>query len=131
MIRRPPRSTRTDTLFPYTTLFRSPGAPDIVLGVINLRGQVVTVIDLRRYLELPEQPLDAETRIIVVAHDGETFGLLVDRIGEVSKIALAAIKPLPALHRDGNRYGFVGMVGRQDVLLTLLDVEALFAAMRR
>src|SRR3546814_12564814 len=65
-----------------------PGAPDIVLGVINLRGQVVTVIDLRRYLELPEQPLDAETRIIVVAHDGETFGLLVDRIGEVSKIAL-------------------------------------------
>src|SRR3546814_3706689 len=59
-----------------------PGAPDIVLGVINLRGQVVTVIDLRRYLELPEQPLDAETRIIVVAHDGETFGLLVDRSDE-------------------------------------------------
>src|SRR3546814_18849272 len=90
-----------------------PGAPDIVLGVINLRGQVVTVIDLRRYLELPEQPLDAETRIIVVAHDGETFGLLVDRIGEVSTIALAAIKPLPALHRDGNRYAFHGRVGRQ------------------
>jgi purine-binding chemotaxis protein CheW len=108
-----------------------PGAPDIMPGVINLRGQVVTVIDLRRYLELPERPIDAETRIIVVAHDGETFGLLVDRIGEVSKIALAAIKPLPALHRQGDRYGFAGMVGRDGVLLTLLDVDALFVAMRR
>lgn len=108
-----------------------PGSADIMLGVINLRGQVVTVIDLRRYLQLPEQAVDAETRIIVVAHDGETFGLLVDRIGEVSKIAVAAIKPLPPLHRQGNRYGFAGMVGRGDALLTLLDVDALFAAMNR
>lgn len=108
-----------------------PGAPDIMLGVINLRGQVVTVIDLRRYLKLPEQAHDAETRIIVVAHEGETFGLLVDRIGEVSKIALAAIKPVPALHRQGDRYGFAGMVGRGDALLTLLDIDALFAAMNR
>ncbi|NGY06893.1 chemotaxis protein CheW [Solimonas terrae] len=108
-----------------------PGAPDIVPGVVNLRGQVVTVIDLRRYLVLPVTPIGTETRIVVVEHDGETFGLLVDRIGEVSKIALNAIKPVPTLHRQGNRYGFAGVVGRGAVLLTLLDVDALFAAMPR
>lgn len=108
-----------------------PGAPVIVPGVINLRGQVVAVIDLRLHLKLPATAASADTRIVVVAHDGETFGLLVDRIGEVSKIALAAIKPVPALHQNGNRYGFAGMVSRDHRLLTLLDVGALFAAMSR
>jgi purine-binding chemotaxis protein CheW len=108
-----------------------PGAPAIVPGVINLRGQVVSLIDLRRYLGLPPAVETAETRIVVVAYDGEVFGLLVDRIGEVSKIALAAIKPLPALNQDGNRYGFAGVVPREQRLLTLLDVDALFAAMPR
>lgn len=107
-----------------------PGAPDIVPGVINLRGQVVTVIDLRRYLGLPPAAPTADTRIVVVAHEGETFGLVVDSIGEVSKIAEGAIKPLPALHRDGDRFRFVGVVGRDSALLTLLDVDALFAQMR-
>jgi len=103
-----------------------PGAPNTIPGVINLRGQVVTIIDLRRYLRLPAPTPGAEARIVVVAHDGETFGLLVDRIGEISKIAKTEIKPLPGLNREGDCYHFVGMVTAEEGrLLTLLDSDAL------
>ena len=109
-----------------------PGAPAIMPGVINLRGRVVTVIDLRRYLKLPAPPPGAEARIIVVAHAGETLGLLVDRIGEVSKIAATAIKPLPSLQRGGDPFRFVGVVTRGDgTLLTLLDCDALLGGLPR
>lgn len=107
-----------------------PGAPDVVPGVMNLRGQVVTVIDLRRYLRLPAPAPSAEARIVVVVHDGETIGLLVDRIGQVSKIAADAIKPLPDLHRDGDPFRFVGVVAGEHGLLTLLDVDALLSAFK-
>ncbi|NKF21713.1 chemotaxis protein CheW [Solimonas marina] len=102
-----------------------PGCIDIVPGVINLRGQVVTVIDLRCHLQLSMTPATADSRIVVVAHDGEPFGLLVDRIGEVTKLAASDIKPVPTLHRHGDRYGFAGVARHGGGLLTLLDVPAL------
>ncbi|WP_043115032.1 chemotaxis protein CheW [Solimonas soli] len=109
-----------------------PGTPPTIPGVINLRGQVVTVVDLRRHLGLPAPPPGVEARIVIVMHEGETFGLLVDRIGDISKIAAGAIKPLPGLHRDGDRFRFVGVAScGQGRLLTLLDADALLAGLLR
>ena len=72
-----------------------PGATRHVLGVLNLRGNVVTVIDLRVRLGLPPTSPDGDSRVVIVEHQGESFGLLVDRVADVRKIIDAAIKHAP------------------------------------
>ena len=63
-----------------------PRAPRHVLGVVSVRGLVVTVLDLRRLMRLPEAPLASRSRILLVAADGETLGLLVDEVLEVHRL---------------------------------------------
>src|SRR3546814_18638552 len=76
MIRRPPRSTRTDTLFPYTTLFRSgpvtpvPLAPPAAAGLINLHGRPTLAVDLGRWLGLGDRTSALRRRAVVVEQDG-------------------------------------------------------------
>src|SRR3546814_10556054 len=89
MIRRPPRSTRTDTLFPYTTLFRSgpvtpvPLAPPAAAGLINLHGRPTLAVDLGRWLGLGDRTPALRRRAVVVEHDGLSCGILVDGLGAV------------------------------------------------
>ena len=100
-----------------------PGTPAEVLGVINLRGQIVTVVDLRRRLGLPAS---AEARGPLVVFDGpdETLAARVDRVTHVRRIPDPAIKPAP---RAGAApcAAVLGMVTRGKELMTLLDVPSL------
>lgn len=102
-----------------------PGTADQVLGVINLRGNVVTVLDLRRCLGLTPEPQALPHRIVIVDHDDEAIGLKVDRIADVRKVALAAIKPTPETGAGTHKGRVHGVVSRKGEILTLLDVEAL------
>ncbi|MEC9362403.1 MAG: chemotaxis protein CheW [Pseudomonadota bacterium] len=101
-----------------------PGAADEVLGVINLRGTVVTVIDLRRRLNLPAAATDAETRVVVVESGGECFGLLVDRVADVRKIIDNAIKRAPDVGAGARQARVHGVYTRDGDLLTLLDTAS-------
>lgn len=67
----------------FTEVAPVPGAPDFVLGIINLRGSVVTIIDTRKKFGLPARPITDETRIIIVESNGQTVGLVVDGMAEV------------------------------------------------
>lgn len=101
-----------------------PGTAPTVLGVINLRGQVVSVIDLRLHLGFAANPIGPDARIIVMENQGETLGLLVDRVTDVRKVVEAAIKPAPGVDVD-RRAPLIGVVSRGGELLTLLDADRL------
>jgi purine-binding chemotaxis protein CheW len=105
-----------------------PGAPDEVLGVINLRGTVVTVLDLRRRLGVPAVGIGAEHRIVVIECEGERFGLLVDHVADVRKVIDGAIKAAPDVGAGADQARVHGVYTRDGDLLTLLDAASLIRA---
>jgi purine-binding chemotaxis protein CheW len=103
-----------------------PGAPPAVLGVINLRGRIVTVIDLKRCLGLDGAGAAAAGCSVVVADSGaDTLALRVDGIAQVCSVAANAIKPAPAVHGRLPHPLVRGMVRRGETMLTLLDADRL------
>lgn len=99
-----------------------PLAPDVVTGLINLRGQIVTAIDLRRRLGMP--PLDEERRPmdVLVRADGEVVCLLVDEIGDVVEPDTGSFEPPPPTV-DGRTLELIkGSFKLDDDLLLLLDI---------
>ena len=100
-----------------------PNAPEYVDGVINLRGRVIPIIDLRRRFNMERKERDKNTRIIVVELQGKTVGFLVDGVREVLRIPTSVTEPPPAMTtRIGGDY--ITAVGKlEDRLLILLDLE--------
>ncbi|MBP3954221.1 chemotaxis protein CheW [Gemmata sp. G18] len=74
---------------------RVPLAPAAVRGLINLRGRIVTAIDLRRRLELPDRPADRPPVNVVVPTDDGAVSLLVDEVGDVLDVTGAVLEPVP------------------------------------
>ncbi|HSW11905.1 MAG TPA: chemotaxis protein CheW [Solimonas sp.] len=103
-----------------------PGTSELVCGVINLRGNVVTVVDLRRRFGYAANQTP-QTRIVVVDHGSESIGLCVDRVADVRKLADGAIKPAPATGSASEAAGIRGVVSRSGELLTLLDLPTLLS----
>lgn len=102
-----------------------PGTASQILGVINLRGQIVTVIDLRRRLGLSPAASEAGP-LIVFDTGGEILAARVDRVTQVTQIADSAIRPAPATG-PVRTAAVQGLVARDAGLMTLLDVPALLA----
>jgi purine-binding chemotaxis protein CheW len=108
-----------------------PRAPEFVEGVLDVRGSVVPVVDLRRRFETAEQPHDEETRIVLVEFGGERLGLVVDSVTEVLRAPETAISAPPAFIR-GLAAEFVrGIVRLQDRLVILLDLERILSSQER
>lgn len=104
-----------------------PNSPSYVDGVINLRGRVIPVIDLRTKLNLPRKPHDKDTRIIVVDLDGKTMGFIVDKVKEVLRIPNSIIEPPPDMVAGLNAE-YITAVGKlEDRLLILLDLEKIIS----
>jgi purine-binding chemotaxis protein CheW len=105
-----------------------PDVPSFVKGVINLRGTVIPVMDVRRRFDLPERPYDDRTCIVVVRVRDWTVGLVVDTVSEVVDIAQDAIEPAPRVGgANAARYlAGLGKVG--DRVRLLLDVERFLGA---
>jgi purine-binding chemotaxis protein CheW len=98
-----------------------PNTPEYILGVISLRGTMLTVIDLGKRLNLTPGARDDRARIIVVSPDDEDVGLLVDRVTGVLKIMPEGIKPPPENVERGAEY-LRGIVRKDDRLVILLDL---------
>lgn len=100
-----------------------PLAPDYVKGILNLRGQIVTVIDLGNKLNLADTVISSETRNIIVSSNGEYIGLLVHRIGDVERTEEENIVPPPAnIGGIQGRY-FEGVFKKEKGLIGILNVE--------
>jgi purine-binding chemotaxis protein CheW len=104
-----------------------PDAPDYLEGVINLRGKIVSVMDLRKRFGEKQTGVKRHNRILVVEHAGRLAGLIVDSASEVLKIPADAVEPPPAVFQDGglNCVTGLGKVGGR--LVVLLDMSKLLA----
>lgn len=106
----------------HMDLTRVPRTPDFVDGVINLRGRVIPVLDLRKRFGLPEGERTNETRIIVVDVDNRTVGLKVDAVSEVLRLPADTVEPPPSWV-TGIESDYIKGVGKLDGrLIILLDV---------
>ncbi len=100
-----------------------PNAPEYVSGVVNLRGEVVTILDLRRILQLEPREITQQSRNIIVNSGSEQIGLRVDRIADVVSARGDEIDPPPAnLHGVDGKY-FTGVYKLETELLVILGID--------
>lgn len=99
---------------------RLPQTPDFMEGIINLRGRVIPVVDLRKRFGFCSREHQADTRIMVVDLSGQTVGLIVDAVNEVAKISAECIEPPPPSFEAK----FVQGIGKlEDRLVIMLDID--------
>ena len=108
-----------------------PRAPEFVEGVLDVRGTLVPVVDLRRRFETPEVAYDEDTRIVLVDFNQERLGLVVDSVTEVLRAPETAVSPPPAYIR-GLAAEFVrGIVRVGDRLVVLMDLDRILSSDER
>ncbi len=114
---------RVQDVFMPERLTRVPLAPPEIAGVLNLRGRIVTAIDMRRRLGLPPRTGTRPAMAVGIELNGESYGLLIDSVGEVMKLADASREPNP-VNLDARWAGVSGGVHRLDgQLMVILDVD--------
>ena len=107
-----------------------PRAPVCIEGVINLRGKVIPVIDMRKRFNLPAVERDSHTRIIVMEFgSSKIVGFLVDAVSEVLRIPASTVEPPPAVVSGVGSEYIKGVGKLDDRLLILLDLDSLLAGM--
>ncbi|WPL19775.1 Chemotaxis protein CheW [Thiorhodovibrio winogradskyi] len=104
-----------------------PGVPNYILGIINLRGDVVTVIDGRRRMGLPDQAPTDQSRIVIIDVDNQNVGILVDSVAEVVQIPSKSIDPAPAVGNDQSSRFILGVYSSSDGLTILISLEKLLS----
>ncbi len=104
-----------------------PDAPDYLEGVINLRGKIVSVMDLRKRFGDKNATIRKQNRILVVEHSGKLAGLIVDSASEVLKIASENVEAPPAAFQEGGLNCVTGLGKVDGRLIVLLDMTRLLA----
>ncbi|MFO0831352.1 MAG: chemotaxis protein CheW [Phycisphaerales bacterium] len=107
-------------------LTRVPQSPPEVEGVINLRGKIIPVLDLRRKFGMGSAERTESNRIIVVDVNKKVLGFIVDRVHEVLRISSEIVEPAPAMACSINAEFISGVAKLQDRLIILLDLTRLF-----
>ena len=107
---------------------RVPGAPSFVEGVINLRGRVVPVVDLRKRLRLTIGEQTKESRIVVVDIGGRNVGVMVDAVTEVLRIPLSSVEPPSSMIANVNSDYLKGIAKLEAKLIILLDLNKVLSA---
>lgn len=105
-----------------------PKAPSFIEGVINLRGAVIPVVDLRKRFDHAASGADRKTRVIICAISGKVIGLIVDEVTEVRRYGRQEIQPAPQFLRGKGAEFFLGVCRRDDDLVMLLDLERILSS---
>ncbi|SPD72791.1 CheW protein [uncultured Desulfobacterium sp.] len=103
---------------------RVPQAPAYVMGILNLRGQIVTIVDLAKKLGLPSTELTEKSRNIIVNSKGEHIGLMTSRISDVVQAGSDKIEAPPANIGGVQGKYFTGVYKTENSLVGILDVES-------
>jgi purine-binding chemotaxis protein CheW len=109
----------------WSRVTRIPQTPSYLLGVLNLRGAIVPVMDLRLRFGLEREAYDQNTVVINVAVAERLFGIVVDAVSDVVDIDLAAIKPVPDMGAIVDTRYLKGLATHVERMVMLLDVEKL------
>ena len=120
--------SRVQDVFVPDRITRVPLAEPEIAGVLNLRGRIVTAIDMRRRLGLPPRTDDKPSMAVGIELKGESYGLLIDTVGEVMKLGEATHEPNP-VNLDPRLARVSGGVHRLDgQLMVILDVDSVLNA---
>lgn len=111
----------------YTEIAPVPGAPHYVLGIINLRGNVVTVIDTRSRFGLQSSEIDESSRIVIIEAEKQVIGILVDAVAEVVYLRRSEIDNAPNVGTEESAKFIQGVSNRDDELLILVDLDKLLS----
>ncbi|TPE54724.1 chemotaxis protein CheW [Maribrevibacterium harenarium] len=111
----------------YTEIAPVPGAPSFVLGIIHLRGTVVTVIDTCQRFDLTSGEITDSTRIMILEVDGHVIGILVDAVSEVVYLRQSEIEASPNVGNDESSKFIQGVCHKNDTLLILVDLDKLLS----
>ena len=104
---------------------RVPNSPAEVEGVINLRGKVIPVVDLRKKFDLAGKENDEQSRIMIMDIQGITMGLVVDSVSEVLRIPSSTVEPTPPMASNISAEFIKGIAKLEDRLIILLDMDRL------
>ncbi|MBE0482269.1 MAG: chemotaxis protein CheW [Bacterioplanes sp.] len=111
----------------YSEIAPVPGAPQYVLGIINLRGNVVTVIDTRQRFGLATSDTTDQTRIVIIEAENQVVGILVDAVAEVVYLRQSEIETTPNVGNEESAKFIQGVCHKNDELLILVDLEKLMS----
>lgn len=102
-----------------------PGAPHYVLGIINLRGNVVTVIDTRTRFGLMQKEIDDASRVVIIEAEKQVIGILVDSVAEVVDLRSSDIESAPNVGNEESARYIQGVSSQEGELLILVDLNKL------
>lgn len=109
----------------YTEIAPVPGAPQYVIGIVNLRGNVVTVIDARFRFGLPAGEVTDNTRIVILEADKHVIGILVDSVAEVVYLRQSEIETAPNVGNEESARFIQGVCHKNNELLILIELDKL------
>ena len=110
---------------------RVPKTPEFVEGIINLRGKVIPVVDLRRRFSLPVSEENKENRIVVVDIGGQDIGVVVDAVTEVLRISSELVEPPSSVITTADSAFLLGIAKLESRLIILLDLERVLTEQER
>jgi purine-binding chemotaxis protein CheW len=110
---------------------RVPRAPEFVEGIINLRGKVIPIIDVRKRFNMELAEHDKNTRIVVVDIDGQIMGMVVDSVSEVLRIPASTIEPPPEVVSSLDSEYIRGVAKLDDRLMIYLDLSKILSGEER
>lgn len=110
----------------YTEIARVPGAPHYVLGIINLRGKVVTVMDTRQRFGLQPAEVNDDSRIVIIEGQGQVIGILVDSVAEVVYLRQSEIESAPKVGTEESNF-IHGVSNKNGKLLILVDLSRMLS----
>ncbi|MDD2586598.1 MAG: chemotaxis protein CheW [Syntrophomonadaceae bacterium] len=115
--------TQVHEIIPMTRPTKLPQSPDFVEGIINLRGRIIPIIDLKKRFAMGNSNITAETRSVVVEVEGQTVGVIVDEVSEVLRLPTDSIEPPPDLVGGITAEYLTGVGKLEDRLLILLNMD--------
>jgi purine-binding chemotaxis protein CheW len=117
--------TKIQEIIVMKPITRIPQVPAFIEGLINLRGSVIPVVNLRTLFGLEHRELDDETRTIIVNVGDRTIGYIVDEVTQVMRIAADQIQPAPVSITAVSKQHIAGLAQLEDRLLVILEIERL------
>ena len=112
----------------YEKPTRMAGVPDFIKGVVNLRGVIVPIVDLRIKFNLPEVEYNDFTVVIVLNLHGRVVGIVVDGVSDVTSLQADQVKPAPEFSSHLDTSHVIGLGTLEDRMLILMDIERLMAS---
>lgn len=118
---------RVQEVLRYTEIAPVPGAPSYVLGIINLRGNVVTVIDTRQRFGLDTAEVTDNTRVVIIEADKQVVGILVDSVAEVVYLRQSEVETAPNVGNEESAKFIQGVCNKNNELLILVELDKMMS----